>query len=487
MLGNKRHLILTTSDAATEEQWIRLLTDRNLFAVKIARSGHQTLQMIREEIPIGLIIDHSIVDLDVRYIIDKIRNNPVTRSVPVVIASKNCTIKTVEESIRSGVAHYICMPIDEEVFVDKIKLAVTPEKSRTRQAYFRVNQQSEVQAYLFGRISYISATGIHFETHLDLEPGSKIKIESSLSEALHLKEIEVEVKNISSDVYYNYPFAVDADWTDPQLSSRLTNWIKTHQHLNSPKKQKILVISPDLSLEASLVGSVDQRYYSLRFSPSIEDALEHITFLRPAGVVMDDQTWNQSLDSAKAQFIKYLKESGLARIFLGEFDLNETDIGSPLFIDRDHNLVRPAIESVLPPRKLDADRLYFSKNLPDSRCRFQVHAMLLMLGELGMRLGLEHKLKPPCNIQISLPFFADQRLKHPFVRAWPPTDPLSVSESSKGKFKIGVETQFLGLSEKQNEAIRFWLHNEELKEKREEIKDIPPAPKEKKNSNQPPK
>jgi CheY-like chemotaxis protein len=262
-VGKPLLIILTTSEVNAS----RLKNDlKRDFDLVLTKSGHEALAAIQKKMPTAIIMDHSIEDFMTYRFIDKVRNNPVTRNLSFILVSRESSHTFVHEAVRSGVSHYIGIPYEKEIFLEKIKIALRPGEIPLQQPYFTLPTSLETQVISYGRISYVSAQGIHFETRLSLNAGDRVVFTSPLAEAIEELSLDATVTQRGLDVFYNYPFAIDANWTDPQVAKKVKTWISRNQNLNSPKKSKILFISDDTKMEREIDDILNKSHYSASVS-----------------------------------------------------------------------------------------------------------------------------------------------------------------------------------------------------------------------------
>jgi CheY-like chemotaxis protein len=463
-------IILTTSRPNAE----RLKKDLSgAFDLIFTQSGAQTLQSIQQKLPAAVVMDHSLEDYLTYRFIDKVRNNPVTRNLPFILVSRESSQSFVDQAVRSGVAHYIGIPYEREVLLEKIKTALNPETHSGGKRYFTLATSLETSVVSYGRISFISEEGIHFETRLRLEPDQEVHFKSPLAEAIGEPHLVVRISQIGTDVFYNYPFAVDALWADPNIAKKVKSWIFANRHLNSPKKSKILFISSDLTFEGNFMRALDKSHYSARFESSLDAGIRAIPYLCPAVIVVDSAIWKGAGIAHRDQFLKKLT---VPWIVFGpeaiEGDLPSKPFESP----PDVSAIASAVLQVSPPKAPEASRIYFSKTLEDSRLRIFFKGKIVTLAESGATVLLEHDVVPPCNFHLDLKIFDNQNLRNPYIRVWPPAKKIAPKDSENGKYKVTCQSHFLGVNDDQASAIRQWLRDEELREQRKLIADVPPKP-----------
>lgn len=463
-------LVVTASDANR-----KLIRDALFFDFDLddAKSGAEALAILKKKRPAAVVMDHSIEDFLTYAFIDKVRNSPVSRNLPFILISRESTNSFVEQAVRAGVSHYVGIPFEPAALIQKIKSALNPAGPKDWKLYFRMPGQIESQAVSFGRISYVSEHGVHFETHLKLALQQRIQFSAPFLKDMGIDDTEIEIESVNSDVYYNYPQAMDAKWCDEKLATRMRGWVALHKNLNAPKKKKILYLQNDLALGESFSRKLNASHYSLRVVTNFSEALESLPFMKPACFVVEAEVWERAgADGAK--ILEQLSRLGSRWMLVGD-NLGSESKGSvkPFICPNTVEAMAAGVEQIAPPFVPEPDRIYFSKTLDYSRCNFHFSVKTLILGEMGVRLAFPFEVFLPCNLQLGLKIFTEQNLRNPYVRAWPPLEKLDTKDSNEGKYAWAAETHFLGINDSQGQAIRLWLRNEEMKETRAELYKTP--------------
>gem|GEM_PF-4839633 len=467
-------LFIVSRHKNTRENLQKVL--KNDFSLKVFLSESEAWKHLQSsKIPIGVILDLSWEEKHPFRFIDKVRNNPVTRALPFVVVSRQSDSLSIEKAVRSGVSHYIGIPYEAAILLEKVKIALNRSHRSERQSYFTIPSQISTHIVAYGRVSYIHKNGIHFETNLKLQPEEKMSIFSPLCESLSLPNLSVNIQEIGRDVYYNYPFAIDAEWTEESVKEKVEAWVRANRHLNSPKKAKILFLEYPVHTEEELLKRLNLSLYSPRFLPSLEQASVELSFMNPKLVALSKKHWGEKSPSLRQKFLKKLSDLKMKWVLSGELENNQQDPDSKAFCcPEEPNALVQAVEKLVPPLSTEPDRIYFSKKIEDSRLKIFMSGKTLVMGEEGIQLALDHEIVPPCNFRLDLKVFTKQDLRNPFVRAWPPISRVESQDSGNGKFPFRVNTHFLGINDEQGQALRHWLHQEELKERAQELAPITP-------------
>jgi len=467
---------LLSANAKTREQLTKVL--KTEFAVFEHSTAESLLRELRKQRPFGIIMDLSAEDKPPFYIIDKVRNSPATRGIEFVIVSRDASKENLEKAVRAGVSHFIGIPFEKDVLLEKVRIAFGAIPAHQAQSYFSLQNENKVKVMTYGRISYISKEGIHFECRLKLAPDDELYITCPLSQELGFQGIKIKITGVSQDVYYNYPFAMDAAWMDEIQKKQIGSWITSHRDLNSPKKTKILFIHPELDSQREFLALSNQTHYSLRFANHINEALESFIYMKPGCVVIHSKEWLQTPKVLQAKIQDNLIKLNAKWILVMDDDSESVDENSlklmPALSPPQITATVMAVEKSCPILPPDPDKLYFSKTLEDSRLKIYFFGKTLELGESGCRLALEFEPVPPCNMQLDMKSLSKQNLRNPYVRAWPPVVKLSGDLVTKENLRFGVMTHFLGIDDHHGQALRLFIRESEMKARTDALAPIAP-------------
>ncbi len=465
-------IFLLSSVAETRTKIESLLHD--YFEIETFDSGKAVLERLKKFIPEAIIMDHSLPDFQTFPFIDRIRNKAATRKLQFIIVSRESSNEFLEKAVRSGITHYIGVPFEPQMFVERVLTALNPNAApAVRERRIQQRVQVPVRVVSFGRISYITENMIHLESHIRPKIGDVLTIKSLLCPELDVEHIEVIVREVGKDTFYSYPNAIDAEWKDLEIKEKIRKYIVANRHLNSPKKIKVLFIEPSMKRQEIFTTKIRQSSYSVRFTSSIEEAISDLPFMKPTGIVMPYHLWEQSSEVLQKDYLKNLFEHSKHWILYGDEERPPLQsVANAFEAPGDAISILFAVEQLMPPLKPDPNILYFSKQLEDSRVKFYLHGTVVSVKELGLDIELFAEIIPPCNLQIDLKALSKENLRNPYIRVFPPTHVFS----QNGKSGVLAQSQFLGINDQQGQAVRQWLIDEELKNERKRIEAIPPKP-----------
>jgi CheY-like chemotaxis protein/anti-sigma regulatory factor (Ser/Thr protein kinase) len=108
-----RHKILHIEDNLSNVKLVeRVLAQRGDVEVVAAMHGRLGLELAREHQPVLVLLDLHLPDIDGDQVLQLLRDDPVTSSIPVVIISADATSGQVRRLLTAGATAYLTKPID---------------------------------------------------------------------------------------------------------------------------------------------------------------------------------------------------------------------------------------------------------------------------------------------------------------------------------------------------------------------------------------
>ena len=93
----------------------------NGYAVVTALSGEQGLKKAQKEIPDLVLLDHVMPEMDGGEVLDRLKKDPVTKHIPVVMFTANVKKVKVGEAKMRGAADCLFKPFSTEELLAKVK------------------------------------------------------------------------------------------------------------------------------------------------------------------------------------------------------------------------------------------------------------------------------------------------------------------------------------------------------------------------------
>ncbi|HMJ94270.1 MAG TPA: ATP-binding protein [Thermoleophilaceae bacterium] len=108
-----RHVVLHIEDNLSNLTLVeRVLAQRAGIEVVAAMQGRLGLELAREHHPVLVLLDLHLPDMDGEQVLQRLRDDPATASIPVVIVSADATPGRVQRLVSSGAVGYLTKPID---------------------------------------------------------------------------------------------------------------------------------------------------------------------------------------------------------------------------------------------------------------------------------------------------------------------------------------------------------------------------------------
>ena len=97
------------------------------YKTKFADGGVEALKQIQKIRPDLVLLDIMMPGMDGSEVLSKIKNNPETKDIPVIIVTALTDIKMVEKHFQWGASGYITKPIDPNRLKAKIDSILSPK------------------------------------------------------------------------------------------------------------------------------------------------------------------------------------------------------------------------------------------------------------------------------------------------------------------------------------------------------------------------
>ena len=100
-----------------------ILQDRPNIQMLWAPTGTRGLKLARQNVPALILLDLDLPDLHGSEVLARLKNNPTTAKIPVVVVSADATASQIERLLRAGINHYLIKPFDINLLlylVDKV-------------------------------------------------------------------------------------------------------------------------------------------------------------------------------------------------------------------------------------------------------------------------------------------------------------------------------------------------------------------------------
>ncbi|MDQ2643757.1 MAG: response regulator [Myxococcota bacterium] len=123
------YVLVIEDDLVLSEQLVSIIHARKLKAV-VANTGAEGLRIARERKPVGIVLDVRLPDTDGWAVMDKLRNDPRTRSIPVHFVT---AVEAAERGLRLGAVGYLTKPVSHADLAGAVRaLLVAPGESSSK-------------------------------------------------------------------------------------------------------------------------------------------------------------------------------------------------------------------------------------------------------------------------------------------------------------------------------------------------------------------
>lgn len=122
--------ILLVDDEPDLVDTIQCRLEANNFDVVTASNGLQGLERVAETRPDLILLDTNMPVLNGHEMLERIRKNPATRDIPVIMCTALCEAGDIAAASAYGIADYVTKPFDFTELIEKITIALENERSR---------------------------------------------------------------------------------------------------------------------------------------------------------------------------------------------------------------------------------------------------------------------------------------------------------------------------------------------------------------------
>jgi len=111
--ANRRHRVLHIEDNPANLKLVeRVFAQRENVEVIAAMHGRLGLELAHEHKPVLILLDLHLPDMDGGQVLQRLRDDPVTASIPVAVVSADATTGQVRRLLAAGASAYLTKPID---------------------------------------------------------------------------------------------------------------------------------------------------------------------------------------------------------------------------------------------------------------------------------------------------------------------------------------------------------------------------------------
>lgn len=121
--------VLIVDDESMARTLLRLMLVRAGFNVSEAEDGYDALEKIRKNRPDIILLDVMMPGMDGFAVCEKLRGNPETLSLPIIMLSAKTDLDSINKGLRAGATVYLTKPISPEDLTRHVREVLENEKS----------------------------------------------------------------------------------------------------------------------------------------------------------------------------------------------------------------------------------------------------------------------------------------------------------------------------------------------------------------------
>ncbi|TMI87087.1 MAG: response regulator [Bacillati bacterium ANGP1] len=118
-------ILLVEDNQAHAEITVRALRRANISRIEIAKDGAEAVEFLFSDdhaTPKVILLDLDLPKVDGIEVLRRIKADPNTRQIPVIVLSASRDNQKLQECFTLGVSGYIVKPVDLQQFVDAVRL-----------------------------------------------------------------------------------------------------------------------------------------------------------------------------------------------------------------------------------------------------------------------------------------------------------------------------------------------------------------------------
>ena len=120
MMNPSEWLILVVEDEFDSIQMLSKILTHYGARVEVAKSGFECLKVLESHTPTLIIMDLALPGMDGWETLEKIRQNPKTAHLPVVVITAYHSPSVAEDAHHAGFNAYLPKPLDTKAFVHQL-------------------------------------------------------------------------------------------------------------------------------------------------------------------------------------------------------------------------------------------------------------------------------------------------------------------------------------------------------------------------------
>lgn len=128
-LENAKYTILAVDDVPLNVLLVEKMLSRQGYNVKKASGGQMALDMIAEDMPSLVLLDLMMPNIDGYEVLARLRSNPETKALPVIILSALNSDADIAKGMECGANDFITKPIIMDRLLKAVRAQLVPEEA----------------------------------------------------------------------------------------------------------------------------------------------------------------------------------------------------------------------------------------------------------------------------------------------------------------------------------------------------------------------
>jgi two-component system sensor histidine kinase/response regulator len=129
-IGSAENLIMVVEDSSVQAKKLKFLLEENNFRVVIQNNGMDALVEIRKDLPILIISDIVMPEMDGYGFCSKIKEDPLLKEIPVILLTSLRDPIDIIKGLQSGADNFITKPYEENYLLSRIQYLLVNKNLR---------------------------------------------------------------------------------------------------------------------------------------------------------------------------------------------------------------------------------------------------------------------------------------------------------------------------------------------------------------------
>jgi signal transduction histidine kinase len=138
-------VVLIVDDSKKARETLRDMLGDSGYEIRMASGGKEAIQYIAEDPPDVVLLDLLMPDVDGLEVLERIRNNPATAELPVIIVSALNNTRQIVMGLEHGANDYLPKPCDTMILLARVRTQIKLKRMQDQRRY-RIRRLRELDA-----------------------------------------------------------------------------------------------------------------------------------------------------------------------------------------------------------------------------------------------------------------------------------------------------------------------------------------------------